>query len=277
MKIREIRERIRELKKAYKKIVTNFYPGVLHDEQEADLFDDELAIVFVVQESNRKRAFFAFADQASLIGLLLKIPTGTMMEYIYSERENPLETMFLDGEMVRYSSYIRITTCYSDNPYLFPETRQQKLLAHMYDPNCGEYAQEADADQLYRMTKETFDPLCDDVFSREDWQRIIRNKECILYREEGEIIAYYVYRVEGNKVYSNMSVNRGAANYLYNIERRIFEKMWDAGIRTFYCWINQKNSKSLKHMRNNNKTYIKSRQKIFNYIYIKHNNQEESQ
>lgn len=269
MKICEIKEKIRILKKTYKKIQTNFYPGILDDMLEADLFENAQALVFVIREPNRRRAFFAFADTDSLSRLLLQIPVGTVLEYIHNESINPLETLFINGGMEKYSSYIRITTYYSDSPQTVPATGKKKLLQQMYDPDCGEYAQEKDVAQLYKITKETFDPLCDEIFSVEEWRKIIDNKECILYREDEEIIAFYVYRLEGKKLYSNLSVNRGAANYLYNLERYIFEKMWDKGIRIFYSWVNEKNTKALRRKKDNIEKCIKSKQEIYNSIYIK--------
>lgn len=268
MNIREIKDKIRILKKNFRKIETNFYPGMADDLQEAKLFENEKALVFIIAEPNRNRAFFAFADTDSLIELLLKIPEGTVIEYV-CKKENPLKDVFINNYMEHYATYIRDTICYSDNPFTIPEKGRRKLLTDMYDPTCGEYAQKKDIVQLYKITRATFDPLCDDVFSMEEWHKIIDNKECILYREDDQIIAFYVYRLEGKKLYSNLSVNRGAANYLYNLERRIFEEMYNKGIRIFYAWYNSENFKELRRGNPDAIKAIKSQEKIYNYIFIK--------
>lgn len=269
MKIYEIKQKMRTLKKTWGSTETNFYPGVADDEQEAEVFENERALVFIVQEPNRRRAFFAFAEEDSLKDLLLKIPEGTITEYIHKQKKNPLEQLFKDSNMEQYALYIRSTLCYHANPFTIPETGRRKLLMEMYDPSCGEYAKEEDAAELYELTKETFDILCDDVFTMDQWKEIIANQECLLYRENGKIITFYVFRLEGKKLYSNMSVNKGPANHLYNLERRIFEEMYDKGIRIFYAWYNNKNYKALKRGNKNADKVIKSKQIIYNQIFIK--------
>lgn len=268
MKICEIKEKIRTLKKTYKKIETNFYPGITDDMQEADLFENEQALVFVIQEPNRRRAFFAFADTDCLIDLLSKIPKGTVTEYICKDK-NPLEHVFVESNMEHYSTYIRRTICYTVNPFTIPDTGRRKVLMDMYDPTCGEYATTEDIPELDNITRQTFDALCDDVFTITQWQNIVTNKECLLYRESGKIIAFYVFRLEGKKLYSNMSINRGAANYLYNLERRIFEEMYNKGIRVFYAWYNSGNNRALKRRNLAAEKTFKSDEMIYNYIFIK--------
>ena len=275
MKIGEIKDKIRSLKKDYKKIETNFYPGILDDEQEATLFENEKAIVFVVQEPNRYRAFFGFEDGDFLSEILLQIPDGTVMEYIFRPKKNPLKKIFENGNMEKYSTYIRSTICYSGNPFSIPEEGRRKLLEQMYEPTFGEYAEKKDAVELYNLTKKTFDVLCDDVFTLEQWDKIIERKECLLHRENGNIVTFYVWRLEGRKLYSNMVVNEGPANFSYNLERRIFEEMWSKGIRIFYAWYNIKNKKALKRGNEKTEELIKSKEIIYNDIYIKNNNQEE--
>lgn len=269
MNILEIKEKIRILKRNYKKIDSNFYPGVAVEEQEADFYENEKALVFIIQEPNRKRAFFAFADETYLGELLLKIPAGTVTEYICRDEINPLENVFENSGVVHYKTYIRKTMYYSDNPYLLPETGKRKLLTELYDPACGEYAKEADVNELYELTMETFDPLCDDVLTLEQWSGIVANKECLIYRENGDIIAYYVFRLEGKKLYSHISLNRGPANCLYNLERRVFEDMWEKGIRIFYAWFYIENVKALSRKNENEIKAVKSKEIIYNFIYIK--------
>ena len=106
---------------------------------------------------------------------------------------------------------------------------------------------------------------------------IIERKECLLYRENGNIVTFYVWRLEGRKLYSNLVLNEGAANFSYNLERRIFEEMWEKGIRIFYAWYNVKNKKALKRGNANTDKLIKSNEIIYNDIYIKNSNQEESE
>lgn len=62
-----------------------------------------------------------------------------------------------------------------------------------------EFANIDDIDELYNITYETFDSVCDDVFTKEQWKEVIERQNCMLYKENGEIVAYYVWREEGKR------------------------------------------------------------------------------
>lgn len=264
----EVRKRIMELKK-HGKPITNFYPGILSDEQEVFMLEVEGAIVFVVQEENRKRAFFVSTDDVSLQEALRELPSGVILENVYREDEDPLKNLLESADFKEYATYMRETICYHSNPYLIPETGRRAMLQDMYDTTYCEYGEETDAEELCQITKDTFDPLCDDVFTLEKWKEVLRNRECMVYRENGKIVSYYVWRLEGRKLYGNISVNKGPANYLYNLERFVFEQMWEKGIRVFYAWYNEENIKALRRSNKRVGEAIKTKNTIYNGIYIK--------
>ncbi len=265
----DVKKKINALKQSHGKLITNFYIGSIEDVKKVECLENDKALVFVVQEPFRKRVYFAAADPDACSVLLSQLPENSVLEYICQDNTNPLESVFINGGMERYTSYTRITVTYFDNPYKVPEVGRRKLLQDMYDPEIGEYAGEEHATQLYQITREIFDEFCDDIFTLEKWREIIKNKECLVYCENGEIIAYFVYRLEGKKFYSNLSVNRGSANYLYNLERRVMEGMWNKGIHTFYSWVKEDNIRAMRRENRMVKRCTKSRHEIYNFIYIK--------
>lgn len=265
----EVKQKINTLKKNTKGYITNFYPGLVDDKQEVEFMENEQAIVFIIQERFRKRCFFAYADEEAFVSLLLKVPSNTILEFVSREPTNPLEEVFDRGNMNAYATYIRKTECYVDNPYQIPGTGRRALLSEMYDPNCGEYPTMEAAEELDALHRQVFDPLCDDMYTIDEWKEKIDKKEILVYRENGKIMAYYCFCLEGRKLYSNISVNTGNTNILYNMERRIFEEMWDRGIRVYYAWFNEKNDKALRRENKNAITCIKSRELLYNFIYIK--------
>lgn len=267
MTIDEILEKIKKLKIKHGKLLSNIIFPINNLDKKFIVIDDEEGIVFVSQEENRKRAYFATKNSEILIELLRKLPKGTVLEYIYKD-ENDLNESFLKAGMCKYSKYIRITTCYNNNPYLIKENGRRKILESMYDASFGECPSVDDAEELYRLTREIFDPICDDVFTLEEWRNIILSQEALVYKIDGEISACYVWRLEGKKLYSNLTFNKGTANILYNMERRVFEKMWENGIRIYYCWLNEKNIKALKRINENAKFCIKYINYIYNSVYV---------
>lgn len=265
----EVKQKIKCLKKNTKGYITNLYPGLVDDKQEVELMENEQAIVFILQERFRKRCFFAYTDEEAFVSLLLKVPANTILEFVSREQTNPIETVLDRGNMNKYAVYIRKTDCYKENPFTIPETGRRALLTEMYDPNCGEYPTTEAAEELEALHRQIFDPLCDDMYSIAEWKEKINKKEILVYRENGKIMAYYCFCLEGCKLYNNISVNTGNANILYNMERRIFEEMWDRGIRVYYAWFNEKNTKAMCRGNKNAMKCIKSRELLYNLIYIK--------
>lgn len=108
----------------------------------------------------------------------------------------------------------------------------------------------------------------------EDWRRTIENKECVIVRENGKIVTLYKWRIEGKKLYGNISVNLGAANLLYDLERSVFDEYWEKGIRTMYAWINCSNNKALKRGPGYEKEIVKARM-YYMILFIKNSKGEQ--
>lgn len=264
----EVQDKINHIKKNYGRLTSNILLPNVREAEIEQVFENEKALVFTVNEPYRKRGYFAGADVQSLSDVLQKLPKDTVVEYLF-RRENDMKKCFEIGGLKEYACYIRRTWVYTANPYEVPETGRRRLLQELYDPNFGEYAQMSDVDELYNLVKDIFDPVCDDIFTPEHWQEIINNKECLLYRENGEIITFYVWRYEGRKLYNNMTVNLGPANYLYNLERRVFDEKWQWGNRVYYAWVNMNNQRSLKRENHKIGDALKSVEVVYDGIYIK--------
>ena len=271
MKYFDVKVKINNIRKQNKGIETNYYANVLSDEDDVITFESEKAIIYIMQEPFRQRVYFVSADEGELMELLQLVPKGAVLEYVHKDVNPALLNTFQEGKLEKYATYIRHTTCYVENPFLFPEKGRRALLQELYEPNFGEYATVSDVDELYDLTKETFDVICDDVYTKEKWTEIVQNKECLLYRDNGKIISYYVWRLEGKKLYSNISLNKGPANVLYNLERRILEQMWEKGIRIYYAWYNVENSAALSRTNKNEEISkcVKSHSQIYNSIFVR--------
>lgn len=243
MKIKEISERVSELKSQYKKLYTNVIWSNLDENKEAAFFESEKGIVFIVQETNKNKVYYAVSDQEGLMQLLENVPAGAVLEYHY-RKENDMDSVLQCAGFKHYANYFRVTTVWQENPF-GKETGKRKLLNELYDPDCAEYPRLEDAKELEQLTRKMFDPLTDDVYSVDEWKEIIKRKECLVIREAGKIVTYFVWRLEGKKLYCNISLNLGPANYMYNLERKVFDRMWDAGIRVNYAWFNEENVRVL--------------------------------
>ena len=245
MRTEHLNETITGLKRQGR-VITNIFPGCVEDGAELTGVESDRSVVCWAAERFRMRAFYATIDVDDLIGLMGEIPKGVVTEQLYrKEGENPQKDIAERAGFEKLATYIRISTTFKSNPYDIPEVGRRAILNEYYDPAFGEYAGPEDIEELFQLQKTIFDEKKEDVFTKEEWEDIIKNNNCMLYREDGEIVTYYVYRREGVKLYGNISYNRGPANYLYNIERRVFTKMWEDGVRESYAWYDMKNTKAL--------------------------------
>lgn len=265
MNVKNIKDFVTNLKKQYGSLYSNIIWSDLSTYEIIETYDNDTGIVIVIAERNRNKIFYAVAKLESLMNLMKNVTNGSILEYHYRD-VNDMDEVFVNAGLEHYANYIRVTSIYEEKPY-GKETGRQKLLDELYDPLCGEYPDISDVEELYNLTRDAFDPLIDDVFSVEEWKNIIRNKECLVIKENGKIVTFYVWRLEGKKLYSNMSLNLGPANYMYNLERRVFDYTWKLGIRVYYAWYNQNNVRAIKRGIMN--PAAKQNNCMYDAIYIK--------
>lgn len=271
MKVNKWMEERARIKRKTGDVITNFTMSSVPEEDCEKIYKTETYYATLYWNIDKYILNFVVADLEDLHTLLTLIPGNTVIQIVYKKECN-LDSFFVSEGLSLYASYKRSVIHYKSNPYLYPETsKRRQILPKMYDPDCGEYPAREDAEELDLLHRQVFDPLCDDMFTIDEWKEKIDNREILVYRENGKITAYYCFRLEGLKLYSNMSVNIGAANTLYNMERRIFEEMWDQGVRIFYGWYNLNNQKAKNHGRKpgSDNQCIKSRSHSFCNIYYK--------
>lgn len=270
--IDEINNKIREIKKcaARETFLSNYMPTKIGKADKYKVWYNDNGIVMLVENPYNEEAFFVSNDEEALIELLEELPSKTMIESLYQDEDKLLPVCERAGFQL-YSTFERTIVTYEENPYSIPEKGKRKLLQEYYDPNCGEYATEEDIKQLDVLHKHAFDIYGDDVFSTDEWKQIIQKKECMVYKENDLILSYFVWKVEGKKLYSNVSYNSTTANILYNMERRVFEECWEQGIRTLYFWVKRENVRGMNRIKGEPVEGEKVGRPLYNDIMIKNN------
>ena len=262
----EIMREITSLKREHGKLITNIVPGSMKTNVEFELLKKGEGLIALAREPYRMRGYFAAKDEKALKNLLQELPGNIMFEWIYRD-ENIIDNIMETAGLSHYATYIRYMRVWRKNPYLIPAVGREALLRELYNPDFGEYATEEDAEELFQLAQSVFDVNCDDVFTMEEWKEIIARREVLVGRVGGKIVACYVWRLEKNKLYSNISINVSSADVLYNLERRIFTEMWDKGIRVFYHWKNMNNVKAMRRERTMEGELVESVDIIYNAIY----------
>lgn len=270
MKLCEVREKIDLLKSEYRVQLTNIYAIDFESDKEVECYENDKNIVFVIEEPFRKRVFFCATDMDTIKELFDQVPQNAVLEFMYRKENDSKKEIFESLGFSEYTTYVRDTKVYGDmSPFEYPERGRRKILEKKYDPDFGEYPTKEDAKELFELNKKAFDEICDDIFTVEQWETIIENKECLVFRAKGRIVAYHVWKHEGKKMYSNISYCEGPANWNYNLERRVFEKLWEQGVRTQYYWYNVNNPHALTREREEIVDILKARSFMYNGIYVK--------
>ncbi len=218
---------------------TNIKLGNCNEENIIDFKYNDNAMIVLIKENYIVKGYLCYSDVESINELIDEIESPF---FVFWNTKDKNEKALEDLDVKLYTIYQRDTVRYDKNPYLEPDTTSRRdILRKMYEPNFGEFASEDDAEELNKLSLMLFDEYSDELPSVDEWRDICKRKECLIYREDNPeennpIVAYYVWRLEGKKLYSRMSANRSGANILYNLERRIFTDYFDQGIRVFYGW-----------------------------------------
>lgn len=261
MNIREISKYIFKLRKSKKKVITNYYLTLQDSEKDFETWVAENSIVFCAQENMVLRCFFATTDTDELNILLEKMPEGTVLDYI--TREKTASFSWEKSGFKYYRTLIRYT-----NPDLFTvkeKTKREKLLEQFYQEDFGEFATKDDVDELYNLLYTTFDYRVSRLPSKEELLQQIEKKWILLYRYNGNIIAFTMYQIEGKKYYGYQVYNKGTADVLYNLDCRALKHAISTyQVKSSYAWIEVNNSAAKKRV---NGTFDGT----YDYIFLKIN------
>lgn len=269
-----ILDEINKLKREKRFAFSNIYS--LHQIKNGDislLLKNDNAVLYTIDEEYRTCAYFYANKIESLRELFLQIDKSIVVEIVFKNKETE-QYLSLISEYLGFNLhtvFFRETIVWEGNPYEIPEKNRRKLLWEMYDPNFGENANCDDAEELFDLGKNSFEECNGDIITLQEWKKIIEEKRCLIYREDNRIVTYFVWRKEGRKLYTHQVLNLGPANYLYNLERRTFEKLWDEGIRVHYWWIDRNNISPQRRGRSDPEVLklIKSREFLYNAIFVR--------
>ena len=259
MKIGEIFKFISSLRKTRQKLYTNYYMTLQNSDKDFAAWYTDTSIVFCDEEENFVRCYFASVDLEDLNSLFVKVPKDSIMDYVVKGAQTEFSWVG-DGLFKPYTTLVRHT-----NPDLYaehPKTKKDIFMEQFYQEDFGEFATEKDAEELYKMLYEIFDCRVSRLPSKEELKEQIQKNWVLLYRENGEIIAFLMYQMVGKKYYGYQIYNCGTADITYNLERRAIKyamEHYDA--RSSYSWTERGNLGANKRAGQCDGTY--------DYIFIK--------
>lgn len=260
MKINEIMEFITCLRKTKKKVITNYYLSLQKSKEDFVTWKSESSIVFCAQENKVLRCYFASTDVEELNTLLEKVPEGAVLDYVVKGKMENFS--WEKSGFEHYKTQIRHTTPDLLAPH--PKTEREQFLEQLYQEDFGEFATAEDADELYDLLYQIFDYRVSRLPSKEELLEQIGKNWVLLYRENGEIVSFLMYQMEGKKYYGYQIYNAGTADISYNLNKRALSYAIEHyGAKSSYSWTNIDNRAANRIVDEN------STDGTYNYIFVK--------
>lgn len=252
---------ITSLRKTKKKIISNYYLS-LQQKSEKDFATWKLenSIVFCAQENMVLRCYFASVDLEELNTLLEKVPNGAVLDYVVKGEMDyfPWEK----SGFKHYQTQVRHTLADLFAPHI--KTERERFLEQFYQEDFGEFATKDDAGELYDLLYKIFDYRVSRLPSKEELLEQIEKNWVLLYREDGKIVSFLMYQMEGKKYYGYQIYNEGTADITYNLSKRALSYAIEHyGAKSMYSWTNKDNRAANKLAGDN------SIDGTYNYIFVK--------
>lgn len=242
MRLREIMTDIGQIKKNKKPYDSNYYMG-FSPEQEFEAVKGEETLVFWIDEFSFKRVYYFSSNRRELSCLLKKVEGSAVLD-IVCKGENEQESAVTEAGFQRYAVF-----CKRQIPLeAGGKTKMdESMYGDFYQPDILTYACPDDLSELWNLLTDTFDHKKDHIPTRIQLEEMIRNKNVVLYKLKGVIAAFYIFRIEGKKLYSNFSYNAASGDILYSLERRVREWAYEnRGVSLLYAWFDMKNKRALR-------------------------------
>lgn len=259
--IHEICKIMSAIRKQKKKIYTNYYYSYNASDVLFDVMKLDETVVFCIQELEIYRVFYYSCNVKELTDALSKMPKGAILDIIQKEKILNADWLDLSG-FEQYSVYGRFggpCSSYEEEKAMFEKNRMDAF----YNEDYGQYARQEDVSEIQELISENFDVKTDHLFSDEQMKQLIHDKSVYIEKEDGKIICIEIYRIEGKKVYYNLTCNKGTADISYSIEKKILlQSIRDYGVNYIYYWIAMSNTKALRR-----KAFLTPH--LYNYIYQK--------
>ena len=233
----QIQEKISLLKKKCSSIIsiTNYYNQMNLREKEFETWIAESTIIFWYEKMSISYVFFCSYDEKELYHGLQQLPEKAVF-HVASKNKDVTELWEKRTGYRLYSIYGRFG-------YTLGSLEEEKQrfasmkLDRFYDENLGYIAKKEDLLEIQELIYNNFDPFCDQLFSNEEMENLIENKNVWIEREGKEICTIFIFQIEGKKYYANLALNRSTADVLHSIQKKsVLQAIEENQVVYFYGW-----------------------------------------
>ena len=253
----------KEIKKNGKKYYTNYY--TIDSADDFQIVKGKESVVFFAKEECFQRAYYFTSDLDELTSLFMRMKEMLVMDIIcQGDMKEEEKRAFEQAGFAKYAVY-----CKRQYP-LEKGGRTEKdtgIFDEFYNPDFFQFAKDSDVPEIEALLYSVFDTVVSHLPTKERLAEMVQNRNVVCYRANGQIVALYIFLVQGRKLYSNISYNIASADVLYSMERRARELAYEEyGVKWVYAWYDIENKKALRRS-----VYIDTG--LRDYIYVKKDEQ----
>ena len=248
MTTQEIQVHIVAMKKEHhrKQSYTNFFAQVDGD---YSVLESRSSIVFwqTGKDSVCRIYFFCF-DLDELSRQLSQMEADSILDYI-GECSASLSHAFHAGGFRQYACFLRLSN---------------KNLARVFDTDYNPYADYLERfgeetritvasvkelDTLQRKLYNVFDKRSSHFFNKEKLKELIMGNKVLAYKEDGRLLSFLIYIIEGKKFYVAYVYNSAENHIALSMYVKAAKSAIKAGCTYGYSWVDETNETSLRYNR----------------------------
>jgi hypothetical protein len=194
----------------------------------------EKAVVFSDRDTDFRHIYFVAGDSAELRRLMTDLPREPMvLDYLAKTPDQEFLSLF---ESVGF----RLRASYRHLSGVMPKALATKTQTA--------FAREEEAPELRARMPRDLDRFCDHFPGTDELRQMIVNKQVLVYRIEGRIAGYFVYKITGVRCHLNYWATEAQVDPSCSIDLllRCYAELAGKGVKYVYAWVDSKNTKVLK-------------------------------
>lgn len=229
-------KKVRELKEKGKKLYSNCYVNIAEISSEnSTIISDESIVIFHREAGNIHRGYFYTTDWTDLELALSKYEDPVVIEFVTKKCDEYDSVM----QHMGYTNINRLKRLSNVNiGGLFKENERFEI---------AEYANIADAEQVYQLLWETFDSKISHLPDLCEVKEAINLKQFVVCKDvSGKIVSVLQEVVSPKKYYFNQVINKGDKIKFHQMIKCCLYQYHQSGGKYAYSWVEEKNIASLK-------------------------------
>ena len=241
-------------------IYTNYYMNTPENaEYDAVLLPG--ALVFSFTDNGIVRVYFYTNDADGITDALCDFPSHSVIEYITNSSASFEATLSKTG----YKLYAVMQKMVNADLHATFEKNMSQSIFETFRDNRGAFAAEDDACAILDLLYKHLDKYTGHFCGYDELIGMLANKLVVCNKLDGEIVSFFMYKLEGRKFYAYQMYSRDSGEGIHCIYYNAIKSQMNNGINYAYNWVNVTNKRVIRF----HKWYGFELNPLKDYVYIK--------